>query len=307
MPLPTESPHLRQTRPRRPLLVRLGLVFAVCLLLAAYALPVFALEVPQHQGYVTDLAGMLTPAARQRLEQMLLAFEETDSTQVAVLTIPSLEGDSLEEFSIRTVDAWKIGQKGRDNGVLLLVSKAERKIRIEVGRGLEGVLTDVLTGRIADNIITPRFKAGRFDEGFEAGVSALIAASRGEFKASGTRRGTSKNDTPPLFNYLIFFALLVGFLGRIGKTVGMLAGAVLLPLFVFMGLASPFGWLLLFLLIPGGALLGLLLPLFFAGSGRAGGPYLGSGGFGGGGFSSGGGFGGFGGGGFGGGGASGSW
>lgn len=281
-------------------LLTLGLLFAYD------PPPAWALEVPQYQGYVTDLAGMISPAERQRLEQTLLAFEQSDSTQIAVLTIPSLEGDSLEEFSIRTVDAWKIGQKGKDNGVLLLVSKGDRKARIEVGRGLEGVLTDLLAGRIVDQVIAPRFKAGRLDEGFAAGVSAIISATRGEFKGSGqdSRRGAGKDGQSSLFNYLIFFAILVGFLGQLSKPLGALTGAVLLPLFAFLGLSSPLGWLLLLLLIPGGALLGLLLPILLANAGRGGGMYVGGGGFGSGG---GGGFGGFGGGGFGGGGASGSW
>ncbi|MFA7382405.1 MAG: TPM domain-containing protein [Desulfurivibrionaceae bacterium] len=278
-------------------------LLTLCLLFAGSQAK--ALEVPQYQGYVTDLAGMISPGERQRLEQTLLAFEQSDSTQIAVLTIPSLEGDALEDFSIRTVEAWKIGQKGKDNGVLLLVSKGERKARIEVGRGLEGVLTDLLAGRIVDQIITPRFKAGQLDEGFAAGVSAIISATRGEFKSTGTtRRGARKSGQSSLFNYLIFFAILVGFLGRLSKPAGALAGATLLPLFAFLGLSSPLGWLLLLLLIPGGALLGLLLPILFANAGGGGGMYMGGGGFGSGG---GGDFGGFGGGGFGGGGASGSW
>jgi uncharacterized protein len=286
----------------------LGLLclLGICLLCAWSPLPAGALEVPQYQGYVTDLAGMISPEERQRLEQTLLAFEQSDSTQIAVLTIPSLEGDSLEEFSIRTVDAWKIGQKGKDNGVLLLVSKDDRKIRIEVGRGLEGMLTDLLAGRIVDQVIAPRFKAGRIDEGFAAGISAIIGAARGEFQGTGSvRRGADKSGQSSLFNYLIFFAILVGFLGRLSKPAGALTGAVLLPLFAFLGVSSPLGWLILLLLIPGGALLGLLLPILFANAGRGGGMYMGGGGFGGGG--GGGGFGGFGGGGFGGGGASGSW
>ncbi len=264
-----------------------------------------ALEVPQYQGYVTDLAGMISPAARQRLEQTLLAFDQSDSTQIAVLTIPSLEGDALEDFSIRTVEAWKIGQKGKDNGVLLLVSKGDRKIRIEVGRGLEGVLTDLLTGRIVDQIITPRFKANQLDEGFEAGISAIISGARGEFQGTGQdpRQVSRKSGQSSLFSYLIFFAILVGFLGRLSKPVGALTGAVLLPLFAFLGVSSSLGWLLLLLLIPGGALLGLLLPILFANAG-GGGFFMGGGGFGGG---DSGGFGGFGGGGFGGGGASGDW
>ena len=285
----------------------LGLVclLTLGLLFANGPRPARALEVPQYQGYITDLAGMISPVERQRLEQMLLAFEQSDSTQIAVLTIPSLEGDALEDFSIRTVDAWKIGQKGKDNGVLLLVSKGDRKARIEVGRGLEGVLTDLLAGRIVDQIITPRFKAGQFDEGFEAGISAIISATRGEFQGTGQdpRRASRRGGQSSLFNYLIFFAILVGFLGRLSKPVGAVTGAVLLPLFTFLGVSSSLGWLILLLLIPGGALLGLLLPILFANA-AGGGFFMGGGGFGGG---DSGGFGGFGGGGFGGGGASGSW
>ncbi|MCX5876670.1 MAG: TPM domain-containing protein [Deltaproteobacteria bacterium] len=282
----------------------LGLVclLTLCLLCVGGPTPARALTVPQYQGYVTDLAGMISPPERQKLEQTLLAFEQSDSTQIAVLTIPSLEGDALEDFSIRTVEAWKIGQKGKDNGVLLLVSKGDRKIRIEVGRGLEGVLTDLRAGRIVDQVITPRFKAGQLDEGFEAGISTIISATRGEFKGSG--RVPGKSDQSSLLPYLIFFAILVGTLGRLSKPAGAVTGAVLLPLFAFLGLSSPLGWLLLLLLIPGGALLGLILPILFANAG-AGGFFMG-GGFGGGdGGDSG--FGGFGGGGFGGGGASGGW
>ena len=286
----------------------LGLVclLTLGLLLTSGPTPARALEVPQYQGYVTDLAGMISPAERQRLEQTLLAFEQSDSTQIAVLTIPSLEGDPVEDFSIRTVEAWKIGQKGKDNGVLLLVSKGDRKIRIEVGRGLEGVLTDLLAGRIVDQVISPYFKAGQLDQGFAAGVSAIISATRGEFKGTGSSSRGTRSGQSSLLPYLIFFAILVGFLGRLSKPVGALTGAVLLPLFAFLGLSSPLGWLLLLLLIPGGALLGLLLPILFANAGHGGGFYMGGGGFGGG---SGGdsGFGGFGGGGFGGGGASGGW
>lgn len=280
---------------------RLLCLLGLCLLFVVAPAPAKALEVPQYQGYVTDLAGMISPAERQRLEQTLLAFEQSDSTQIAVLTIPSLEGDALEDFSIRTVEAWKIGQKGKDNGVLLLVSKGDRKIRIEVGRGLEGVLTDLLAGRIVDQVISPRFKAGQLDQGFAAGVSAIISAARGEFKSTGSPgRGTrTSGRQSSLFNYLIFFAILVGFLGRLSKPAGALTGAALLPLLASLGVSSPLGWLILLLLIPGGALLGLLLPILFANAGRGGGLYMGGGG--------GGGFGGFGGGGFGGGGASGGW
>ncbi len=97
-----------------------------------------ALDVPPLKAHVNDYAHILSPAAVQEIEAELTAFESSDSTQIAVLTIPSLEGENIEEYSIKVAEAWKIGQKGKDNGAILLVSKGDRKIRIEVGRGLEG-------------------------------------------------------------------------------------------------------------------------------------------------------------------------
>ncbi len=115
------------------------LVFA---LLAVCALQqgLFALDVPQLKSRVNDYAGMISEETEQTLEARLAEFEQTDSTQLVILTVSSLEGDSLEEFSIRTASQWELGQKGRDNGILLLVSKGDRLSRIEVGRGLEGRL-----------------------------------------------------------------------------------------------------------------------------------------------------------------------
>lgn len=267
-----------------------------------------ALDVPPYHGYVNDYAHMISPAVKARLERTLEAFDRSDSTQIAILTIDSLQGEPLDDFSIRTVDAWGIGQKGKDNGVLLLAVKNDHKLRIEVGRGLEGVLTDLAAGRIVDLIIAPRFKAGRFDEGFEAGVAAIIQTTRGEFHPDRLRPRRGK-EPPPLFTYLFFGALIVGFLGSVSRKLGVGAGALLLPLLFLLG-GGPFGLLILLLLVPVGAFGGLLLPLILAAflRGGGGGFYMGGGGFGGGGGGfGGGGFGGFGGGGFGGGGASGSW
>jgi uncharacterized protein len=283
-------------------------VFLCITFLFVSSLPsALALEVPRYQGYVNDYAGMISPQSEAKLERALQSFDLTDSTQLAILTIPSLEGDALEDFSIRTVDQWQIGQKGKDNGVLLLVAKEDRKIRIEVGRGLEGVLTDLLSGRIIDSVISPSFKAGRLDEGFEAGIVAIVQATRGEFKADPrARRSGRRQEPPPIITYLFLGAMLIGFLGQISKPLGIVSGAVLLPLIVFLGLSSSLGLIALLFLIPLGGAGGLLLPLIFAGAmtSRRGGFYMG-GGFGG--SSGGGGFGGFGGGGFGGGGASGGW
>jgi uncharacterized protein len=103
-----------------------------------------AREVPVLTGRVNDYAGMLSAAAVSRIDSMLAGLERTDSTQVVVLTVNSLEGDALEDFSIRVAEKWGIGQKGRDNGAILLISKNERKVHIEVGYGLEGRLTDLI-------------------------------------------------------------------------------------------------------------------------------------------------------------------
>ncbi|MDP2156509.1 MAG: TPM domain-containing protein, partial [Nitrospirota bacterium] len=137
-----------------------------------------ALEVPKLTGYVNDYAGMLSSQAKATLEQELRAFELSDSTQIVIVTIPSLQGEVLEQFSLKIAEAWKIGQKGKDNGIIFLVSKEDRKLRVEVGRGLEGKLTDLMAGRIIDLVVKPKFKRGEFDNGFIAGVHALIDASR---------------------------------------------------------------------------------------------------------------------------------
>ncbi|MFZ5761675.1 MAG: TPM domain-containing protein [Thermodesulfobacteriota bacterium] len=264
-------------------------------------------EVPAFQGYVNDYANLISPGARQQLTELLSAFDQSDSTQVAILTIDSLEGEDLEGFSIRVVDQWKVGQKGKDNGVLLLVAKQERKIRIEVGRGLEGVLTDLLSGRIIDQAIAPAFRAGQIDQGFINGAQAIIAATRGEFKAGPNARRRTGDKAPPIVSYLFIALLLVAFLGNVSKKLGAGAGAVLVPLAAYGGMGAAIPLLFLLLLIPAGLLAGIIAPLILNGlaSGHGGGFYYGGrgGGFGGGG----GGFGGFGGGGFGGGGASGGW
>ncbi|MEW6586145.1 MAG: TPM domain-containing protein, partial [Nitrospirota bacterium] len=109
---------------------------SVSLIFLFFVAPAHALDVPPLQGYVNDYAGMMSSRTKTTLENELRSFEQTDSTQIVILTIPSLEGEVLEEFSIKVADAWKIGQATKDNGVILLVAKQERKIRIEVGRGL---------------------------------------------------------------------------------------------------------------------------------------------------------------------------
>ncbi len=125
---------------------------------------------------------------------LLNNFEQEDSTQIVVLTIPSLEGDNLEAFSLHVAEGWQIGQKGLDNGALLLIARDERKLRIETGYGLEGTLTDLVAGRIIRNIILPNFKKGNFNQGVIDGVAAMMAAVKGEFKAQEVPRSKGKTN-----------------------------------------------------------------------------------------------------------------
>lgn len=265
-----------------------------------------ALDVPALRGRVNDNAGVLSPEAVARIEEKLAGIERTDSTQIVVLTITSLEGEVLEEYSIRVAEAWKIGMKNLDNGVILLIAKEDRKLRIEVGRGLEGRLTDLLSGRIIRNEITPRFRSGDYDGGVEAGIDAIVAVVRGEYTAADREgaSGTEQEGGSSAYTALIVLFFVVVMLGGISKILGGAAGAVGLPVVGALGFSgldlaglAGLGGL--------GLVLGIIISLMFGRGGRGGGFFMGGLGGGGGSFS-GGGFSG-GGGGFGGGGASGGW
>jgi uncharacterized protein len=195
---------------------------------AALASPAGALPVPQLSGHVNDYARMISPASAQTLEQELSRFEASDSTQIVVLTVPSLQGDGLEDFSIKVAESWRIGHKGVDNGVILIIARDDRKVRIEVGRGLEGRVTDLVAGRIVRNIIIPRFKAGDFDGGVTAGVAGIVEAARGEYKASGREPAAGQRGTP-IFTILIFLFVIVLFAGALSKVAGAIVGAIGLP------------------------------------------------------------------------------
>ena len=284
----------------------------------------YGLDVPSLGSHVNDYAGMMSQSARAKIEAQLRAFERSDSTQIVILTIPSLQGETLEDYAIKVAEAWKIGQKGKDNGVLVLVANKEHRMRIEVGRGLEGRLTDLTAGQIVDLVMKPGFKRGDFDGGFTAGVSAIIDATRGEFKAE--KGQTPKKDRlfSPFFTLLIFAGIAVVFLGHFSRILGATAGAIGLPAIVYFSLL-PIGLVPIILLGLAGLGLGLFLSFLFSGGGPGGphgggmlggflggmlGGMLGGGFFGGGGRGGGddsGGFGGGGGGDFGGGGASGDW
>jgi len=209
-------------------------LFVLTLFLSCVPIAVYGLDVPRLQGYVNDYAGMISRSARSKIEQGLRAFEQSDSTQIVILTIPSLEGEDIEGFSIKVAEAWKIGQQQKDNGVLFIVSEQERKIRIEVGRGLEARLTDLMAGRIIDQVVKPRFKQGDFDGGFIAGISALIGATRGEFKAEQRPFQRRQKAFPPFLTFLLFFGMFILFLGIYSRVLGGIAGALGLPALVYL-------------------------------------------------------------------------
>ena len=170
-----------------------------------------ALDVPYLAGRVNDLAGLLSEGAKARLEEKLGRLEEQTGAQVAVLTIPSLEGDPIEDFSIRVVETWKLGREGEDDGVLVLIARDDRRMRIEVGYGLEAVLTDAQSRRIIDAVMTPRFRSGDFDGGVEAAVGAISGTILGEPGAipedSPQRAGQRGRSNPGALIFFLIFGL----------------------------------------------------------------------------------------------------
>jgi uncharacterized protein len=158
-------------------------IHSTVVLLLVLAFRSMGAEIPFLHGRVNDVAGMLSDAAVTELERILKQHEDSTTNQVVVLTIPSLEGEPLEEYSIRVAETWKIGTAENDNGVILLIVRDERMVRIEVGSGLEGSLTDAACGLIIRREIVPRFREGDYDGGIRGGVEAILASIAGEYKA----------------------------------------------------------------------------------------------------------------------------
>jgi uncharacterized protein len=265
------------------------------------------IPVPRLTGRVVDLSGPLTAPEREAIASQLKAFEDARGSQVAVLIVPSLGPETIEEFATRVTDEWKLGRAGVDDGVLLVVALKERVVRIQTGRGVQGVLTDALSRRIIADRITPRFRAGDFAGGISEGVAAILAAVEGEAlpppaSSPGGRRpgGAASLLTDNLVWIALFFGPVVALLRRLA---GRLFAAAIAG-----GVAGIGAWIALGSVKAGviGAVVGFFFGLSLGGSGyRLGG----SGGWSSGGGWSGGGGGGFsgGGGGFDGGGASGRW
>jgi uncharacterized protein len=268
--------------------------------------------VPPLTGRVVDQAGALPPDAERRLDDTLRSFEARKGSQVAVLIVQSTAPQTIEEYSIRVAEAWKIGRKKIDDGAILVVALGDRALRIEVGYGLEGALSDLVSKRIVEDIVKPHFRDGDVPGGVEAGVDAMLRVIDGEAlpapAASRRDRGNGGGGIGGIIPILFFVLFGAGALARaiFGRVLGGVLGG---------GVAGALGWIATGSLLLGGAIGLAALVLILAGFGGGGGFHRGGprgfgglGGMGGGGFR-GGGFGGFSGGGgrFGGGGASGRW
>jgi uncharacterized protein len=309
----TGSPRVRHLGSGIRYLVSRSLIFAVLVCALSVSSGASALEVPYLAGRVNDQANMLEDGFEAQLEERLRLLEEETGAQVAVLTISTLEGDPLEDFSMRVVETWKLGREDADNGVLILIARDERRMRIEVGYGLEGALTDAQSGRIIDHLMAPRFREGDFNGGVGAAVDAVSSAIRGEPVELPEKRTETGGFNPGSFIFLLIFGLpFIGTALSARGAAGWIVGIFLTPFFfafpaaifgVAIGKISAIAWLIAF------PALRLILPKKTLGGGtgsRGGafwGPFIGGGGgggFSGGGFSGGGGS-------FGGGGASGGW
>ncbi len=267
---------------------------------------------PALTARITDLTGTLSGEAVNRLESKLAAFEAQKGSQIAVLIVPSTQPEDIEQYGIRVADQWKLGRQGVDDGAILLVAKNDRRVRIEVGRGLEGALPDATANRIITDTITPHFKTGDYDGGVTAGVDQMVSVVNGEPLPEPDKKWERHGDLGSVLPLLLVVVFVAS--GVLRSIFGRLFGSLATG-----GLAGVIAWLLSHLLPigVGAGVLGFLFAMLLGSSrgwsggggwgggfgGWGGGLGGGSGGRGGGG---GGGFGG-GGGGFSGGGASGSW
>ena len=219
---------------------------------------VSAADVPFLSGRVVDDAEILSANMKNALTEKLKEHEERTSDQIAVLTVRTLSGESIEEYATRVFESWKLGQKGKDNGVLIIVVPNDRRMRIEVGYGLEGTLTDLQAGRIIRSVMAPRFKAGDYNGGVAAGVDAVLALlEKGEAPPAGGGGGgrtssVSGLEAPdmPIVTRILVGAFIFGIIG----------------LFTAIGVATPrTGWFLYVFLIPFWA----MFPIMVVGSSGA--------------------------------------
>jgi len=185
------------------------LLLLLSLLGSLWAAPVFALDVPKLTGPVVDLAGALSRSDQAKISASLLQFQRKYGPQLQVLVVPKLEDETIESYSIKVVDEWKLGAKGKDNGVLLLVATKDRKVRIEVGRGLEGDLPDALAGRIIRTGIIPFFKQGQTGAGIVVGLGMIAESLGGKLENIPVPRKKKKKSGGGNLGFLLFLGIFL--------------------------------------------------------------------------------------------------
>jgi uncharacterized protein len=225
--------------------IPLSIVFLAALAATAIAQEA---DIPYLTGRVTDNAQLLSEETSRSLSESLKAHEERTTNQIAILTVPTLNGESVEDYAARVFKEWKLGQKGKDNGILVVVVPNDRRMRIEVGYGLEGTMTDMMAGRIIRNVMTPKFKQGDYDGGIADGARAIIDVLEGgnvPQTAGSARHGATSEksgfldgvEAPdmPIAERILFGCFIFGIIG----------------LFTLLGILTPgMGWFLYFFLIP---------------------------------------------------------
>jgi uncharacterized protein len=191
---------------------RPGITACVFLALCLFAGVAFALDFPQLSGRVVDQAGVMTPDSRAALETKLKDLEDKSGIQLVVATVKSLQGGDIETYANQLFRSWKLGQAQKNNGVLLLVAPAEHKVRIEVGYGLEGTLTDALSSVIISSAIVPRFKANDYSGGIERGVDGIISVLSGDTADWQPKVNVRPDDNDSSFPVALIVILAVWFL-----------------------------------------------------------------------------------------------
>jgi uncharacterized protein len=220
---------------------RVVLILTVLLM----AISAFAVDVPYLTGRVTDNAQILSDATRKSITERLKAHEDKTTNQIAVLTVPTLDGAGIEECAVAVFKEWKLGQKGKDNGILVVVAANDRRMRIEVGYGLEGTMPDGVAGSIIRNVMTPYFKQNDYNKGIDEGVNAIIKVLEGGQLSdaavgadTGSKKSSGLNLEAPdmsLTERILIGAFIFGIIG----------------LFTIMGILTPgVGWFLYLFLIP---------------------------------------------------------
>lgn len=215
-PTPTNRIHRSEVRWLVSLLILLGCVIALTPVSAAEVIP------QKPTSYFNDYAGVISPAKASELNRTLQDFERSTSSQIVVAIFPRMQsGSSIEDYTRRIAESWRVGQKDKNNGAALFVFIQDRKLRIEVGYGLEAVIPDAVAKRIIENQIKPHFKRGDYAGGLDAGISAMLRAARGEYKGTGRTIADNKKilivAAVALAGGLLLLALVASFVGRVRR------------------------------------------------------------------------------------------